>query len=93
MTTAQTHNPDYQTLTELRQRNAQLLSDIAQDDKRIKALWSQLFYRPKAEGSPSQRLTSLLSTGGGILDGLILGWKLYRRFGKKGSFSLFGRRF
>ena len=26
-------------------------------------------------------------------DGLILGWKLYRKFGKKGSIRIFGRRF
>lgn len=92
--TIPTQSSDYHTLTELRQRKAQLLSDIAQDDKKIKTLWTQLFYRPKPTGTPSQRLTSLVGTGGSILDGLILGWKLYRRFGgKKLSFSLFGKRF
>ena len=35
----------------------------------------------------------MITTGGGILDGLILGWKLYRKFGKKGSIRIFGRRF
>lgn len=93
MTTNQTPSPEYHTLTELRQRKAQLLEDIAKDDKRVKALWAQLFYRPKTTGTPSQRITNMITTGGGILDGLILGWKLYRKFGKKGSIRIFGRRF
>lgn len=93
MTTNQTPSPEYHTLTELRQRKTQLLDDIAKDDKRIKALWSQLFYRPMTTGTPSQRITNMITTGGGILDGLILGWKLYRKFGKKGSIRIFGRRF
>ena len=71
MTTNQTPSPEYHTLTELRQRKTQLLDDIAKDDKRIKALWSQLFYRPKTTGTPSQRITNMITTGGGILDGLI----------------------
>lgn len=93
MTTNQNQSTDYHTLTELRQRKAQLLEDIAKDDKRIKALWAQLFYRPKTNDTPSQRITNMITTGGGILDGLILGWKLYRKFGKKGSIRIFGRRF
>lgn len=93
MTTNQNQSTDYHTLTELRQRKAQLLEDIAKDDKRVKALWAQLFYRPKTNDTPSQRITNMITTGGGILDGLILGWKLYRKFGKKGSIRIFGRRF
>ena len=85
MTTNQNQSTDYHTLTELRQRKAQLLEDIAKDDKRVKALWAQLFYRPKTNDTPSQRITNMITTGGGILDGLILGWKLYRKFGKKGQ--------
>ena len=76
-----------------RYNNGEKLEDIAKDDKRVKALWAQLFYRPKTNDTPSQRITNMITTGGGILDGLILGWKLYRKFGKKGSIRIFGRRF
>lgn len=82
----------YRTLDDLRQRKAQLASDIAQDDKRIKALWNTLFHAPKPAATPSQRFTGMINTGAGILDGLILGWKLYRKFGKKGSTGFFGKR-
>lgn len=92
MTTSQNQSQEYHTLTELRQRKAQLLDDLAKDDKRIRSLWTKLCYRPKADASPSQRLTSMISTGGSILDGLILGWKLYRKFGKKGPIRIFGKR-
>lgn len=76
--------PAYRTLEEIRLRKAQLLADIAKDNNRIGKLWNNLFHK-KDKGKPasSRRFTSLLNTGAGVLDGLILGWKLYRKFKRR----------
>ncbi len=92
MYASQAPNSEYHTLTELCQRKEQLREKMASDSKRIHSLWSKLTQPPKTNGSSSQRLSSIINTGGSILDGLILGWKLYRKFGKKGSIRIFGKR-
>lgn len=76
----------YKSLEEIRLRKDTLLKEIRQDDKRIHQLWSSLFHKPEALSAktpPARRINSLLNTGAGLLDGLILGWKLYRKFKKK----------
>lgn len=76
----------YKSLEEIRLRKDALLKDIRNDDKKIHQLWSSLFHRPDAlsgHATPSKRLNSLMSLGAGALDGLVLGWKLYRKFKKK----------
>ena len=48
----------------------------------------------------TKRFSGLINTGAGVLDGLILGWKLYRKFGgmktsrssDKKKFGLFHKR-
>lgn len=75
----------YKTIEEIKLRKAMLLKDIQKDDMRIKNLWSSLFSRPaalKSNASPSKRINSMMSTGAGVFDALILGWKLYRKFKK-----------
>ena len=52
------------------------------DEVRIGKLWSDLFHKedrhtPK---TPVQRMINMVNIGSGVLDGLILGWKLYRKF-------------
>lgn len=85
------NNTTYRSLADLQARKDELLVDIRKDDAQIRSLWSQLFSRSKtnAPSTPSKRINSLLNTGAGVLDAVILGWKLYHKFGKK---SFFGRR-
>lgn len=64
-------------------RKTQLLVDINKDSNRIGKLWGELFHAPKKDATPTKRFTGLMNTGAGILDGVILGWKLYRKFGKR----------
>jgi len=72
----------YQSLKEIRMRKDMLLKDIHKDDKQIKKLWADLFHSPVSPAlqTPTKRLSGLMNTGAGVLDGLILGWKLYRKF-------------
>lgn len=74
------HNePVYKTLGEIRLRKAQLLTDITKDNNRMTDLWNDVFHKPKDNSTPTQRFSGFMNTGAGIIDGLILGWKLYRK--------------
>lgn len=81
----------YKSLEEIRMRKEALRSAIRTDDQQIKTLWADLFHKPDTlmAATPSKRISGLMSTGAGLLDGLILGWKLYKKF--KGN-KLFKKR-
>ena len=72
----------YKSLEEIRTRKDLLKKQIRKDDQEIRTLWGNLFHKPEPLGvmTPSKRITGLMSTGAGVLDGIILGWKLYRKF-------------
>ncbi len=77
--------PTYDTLRAISDRKAQLLKEIRKDSKQINTLRQQLFSKPTALTHSRKRkmgLQSMMSTGAGVLDGLILVWKLYRKFKK-----------
>ncbi|MBP7856257.1 MAG: hypothetical protein KAZ98_00055 [Prevotella sp.] len=83
----QNNNPapvSYKTMEEIETRKATILAEIQKDDGKIRAQWHSLFAKPVAafgKGStPSKRLSGLMTTGAGVLDAFILGWKLYRKF-------------
>ena len=77
-----TTSAPYKSLEEIRDRKYALKAQIRKDDQQIKELWGDLFHKPDmlVASTPSKRLTGLMSTGAGVLDGLILGWKLYKKF-------------
>ena len=76
-------SPVYKNLDEIRLRKSQLLTEITKDNNRMKGMWSDLFHKPKENVTPTSRFSGAVKTGAGVLDGLILGWKLYRKFGGK----------
>lgn len=78
--------PVYNSLSDIRLRKEQLRNDILKDDQKIKDLWGNLFHKPdllSKDMSPSKRFTCLMNTGAGLLDGFLLGWKLYKKFKRK----------
>ena len=74
----------YNSLDEIRLRKEKLQGQIAVQETAIRLSWTQLFHPEKKNTvmTPTKRFTSLLSTSAGVLDGIILGWKIYRRFKK-----------
>lgn len=71
----------YTSLEAIVERKKQLKTEIAQNEKQIKTMWRSLFHEEKpAIKTTSQRLTKMLSIGAGVVDGALLGWKLYRKF-------------
>lgn len=80
--------PIYKTLSEIRLRKSQLRTELQQDSNQINALWNYLFHKPEEPTTSGKRITTLMKSSVGVIDGLILGWKLYKKFGgKKGLFS------
>ena len=75
----------YKSLEAISDRKDVLLKEIRKDEKQVRQLWNQLFAKPESMSAltPSKRISTMMSTGAGVLDGVILGWKLYRKFWKK----------
>lgn len=75
----------YQSIEEIRARKALLQKDIKTDEEKIDEKWHSLFKKPQAlskAATPSQRITSIVNSSAGVLDGVLLVWKLYRKFKK-----------
>lgn len=70
------------TLEEIERYKDEVRQSIHDDEKRIGKLWSDLFHKEDrhAPKTPVQRMINMVNIGSGVLDGLILGWKLYRKF-------------
>lgn len=75
----------YQSLLAIRARKAQLRKQIATSEEEIRTTWNSIFHKKKAPTpkTPTQRLLSMASSSMGIIDGALLGWKLYKRFSRK----------
>ena len=64
-------------------RKAALQKEIEADSAMIDEKWHSLFKKPEAlskSATPSQRISGIISSGAGVLDGILLVWKLYRKF-------------
>ena len=74
----------YRSLEDIRMRKEMLRRELQRDNGQIKGAWNGLFHSEK-NATPSKRMSGFMSTGAGVMDGIILGWKLYRKFygGKK----------
>lgn len=75
--------PSYTSLEEIRLRKTVLQKQLGDSGKEVKTIWDSIFHKSEpSPSSPTQRLMSLASTSAGLIDGAILGWKLYRKFKK-----------
>ena len=81
----------FSSLDDIRLYKEELLEQIRQDRDVILTKWNDLFHREEpAPQSKAQKIMKMLSMGTGVLDGAMLGWKLYRKY-QEGAF-LFGKR-
>lgn len=81
----------FKSLSDIRAYKDTLHGEIKKDEEQIGLLWNDLFHtsESKENPSPTQRFTNMFNIGAGIFDGIILGWKLYRKF--KGGAAFFGK--
>ena len=72
----------YQSLLAIRARKMQLNKEIQRSEQEIKTTWNTLFHPKKnpTPNTPTQRFLSLASSSVGLIDGALLGWKLYKKF-------------
>ena len=81
----------FSSLDDIRAYKEELLEQIRQDRDVILTKWNDLFHREEpTPQSKAQKIMKMLSMGTGVLDGAMLGWKLYRKY-QEGAF-LFGKR-
>lgn len=74
----------YNSLLAIEQKKQELQKQIIESEKAIGIKWNNLFHKKEpVPTSPTQKFISMASNGAGIIDGLILGWKLYNKFKKK----------
>ena len=79
------NTPAYTTLRSIEERKLQLLKEIRKDNQQINKLRKQLFAKPTALTTRRGRkmnVQGLMATSAGVFDGLLLVWKLYRKFKK-----------
>lgn len=78
---------EIQTLTDIQAEKERLHKAISNKEAEISAIWHDVFHTvDTAAMSRSQRMLHYANTGAGLVDGAILGWKLYRRLSAAGSF-------
>lgn len=84
--------PDIDSLEILDIYKQQLQTELDTSEERIATIWGAMFRQPTAEelNSPTKRIMATISSASALIDGALLGWKLYRRLG--GAISLFNRK-
>ena len=81
----------FSSLDDIRLYKEELLEQIRQDRDVISTKWNDLFHREEpTPQNKAQKIMKMLSMGTGVLDGAMLGWKLYRKY-QEGAF-IFGKR-
>ena len=81
----------FSSLDDIRLYKEELLEQIRQDRDVISTKWNDLFHRKEpVPQNKAQKIMKMLSMGTGVLDGAMLGWKLYRKY-QEGAF-IFGKR-
>ncbi|MCI6234778.1 MAG: hypothetical protein MR627_06735 [Prevotella sp.] len=71
----------YHNLEEVRLRKANLQTELLRKEGNIRKLWNDIFHGKKKTSSKKNRISGIVNSSMGIIDGALLGWKLYRKFG------------
>lgn len=69
-----------------------LRKQIEHEEECIAGKWNDLFHKdePAPQGK-AQKLLRMVSLGTGMFDGMMLGWKLYRKY-QEGAFLFGGKK-
>lgn len=83
----------FNSLADIRTYKDALKKKITQDENEIGELWTELFHSEEPEArTRGQKWAHMFKVGSTMFDGIMLGWKLYRKFGGGKSTALFGKR-
>lgn len=76
----------FRSLTDIREYKEELREQIRQDEESISDKWDDLFHKEEVEPqNKAQKIARMVSLGTGVFDGVMLGWKLYRKY-QEGAF-------
>lgn len=76
----------FNSLADIRAYKDEIRKELDKDENKIGELWGQLFHSNDSEPrTKGQKLTRMINLGAGMFDGILLGWKLYRKFGSGSS--------
>lgn len=82
----------FASLTDIRAYKEELRKQIEKDEGCIADKWNELFHKEEdAPRNKAQRVARMFSLGSGVFDGVMLGWKLYRRY-QEGSLLFSGKK-
>ncbi len=70
----------YHSLEDIKHQKEMALTKIRSNNKEMSFLWKTLTERPKQSSGKTFTFSNVMKTGIGVFDGLLLVWKLYRKF-------------
>ncbi len=88
----ETETLQYNSLADIQIRKAQLQTELLKKELEIKDSWKRVIIKEKTNRKGLDRYTHIFSSSVGVVDGLLLGWKLYRKFGKPGKTRWFKKK-
>lgn len=69
------------TIAELKAQQKLVRAQLNGEQKELQRQWDSLFRRgSKSPKTPTERVLGFVTKGSTLLDGAILGWKLYKKF-------------
>ncbi len=85
---------EVKTLSDIANMKDVVRHEMQDDEDKISSLWDNLVHGDNVNPqSPTQRIFNMMNVGTGLVDGLLLGWKLYRKYqGVSDYFPLFRKR-
>lgn len=86
--THESMNTNITSLESLAEKKSRLREELDKREEKMGKIWNEMFHEKDEEelNSPTQRVMALINTSAGVIDGAILGWKLYKKLGKGVSF-------
>lgn len=75
----------FNSLKEIDMRKRMILKDIRSESKQLSKLWDGLFHKKSSirRSTTGGKINSIVTSSAGLIDGMILGWKLYRKFKRR----------
>ncbi len=76
-------NTQLDTLEQIMLEKENLHKELQLHEQKMADIWHATFREPTPEeqASPTKRVIAWVTASAGLIDGALLGWKLYRRFG------------
>lgn len=85
---------EVKTLSDIASMKDVIRREMQDDEEKITSLWDSMVHGDNVNPqSPTQRIFNMMNVGTGLVDGLLLGWKLYRKYqGISDCFPLFRKK-